>query len=201
MVKVRASDETLTYNPTKGAIIGYIEVKLKDKFDFKCQRCGSCCSNTPGINHKESSRISEYLGISKADFIKDYTSIEPDPFYAWKVKLSKKNGSCVFLKEDEKKREKYCEIYKVAPRQCQARPLSGNTYFGETVRPKAMKIQINPCPGLGKGSEQTVKKWIRGKNLVKLWQEEADYRKELNSLMCTAPEETLMSSIIDMFLV
>jgi Fe-S-cluster containining protein len=200
MVKIHPSDTKLTYIPFKDVLAEMVDVKLKDKFNFECQRCGSCCSDPPRINPKESSKMAEYLGLSNADFFKEYLSIEPDQFYIWKVLPSKKDDRCIFLKEPKQK-PKYCEVYEAAPRQCRGRPLFGGSYVGDIVRPKAMKLQINQCPGLGKGKEHTVKRWIREKGLVKMWQENLDYRKKLGLLMSsTRNENELMSKIIDMFI-
>jgi Fe-S-cluster containining protein len=160
MVKVHPSSAKLTYVPHKGVIALMTDVKLKDKFNFECQRCGSCCSDPPRLNPKESSRMAAYLGLSRANFFKEYLSIEPDDFYFWKVVPSKKDGRCIFLKEP-KEEPKYCDVYEAAPRQCRGRPLFGGSYVGDIVRPKAMRLQIDHCPGLGKGKEYTVKGWIR----------------------------------------
>jgi Fe-S-cluster containining protein len=202
MVKIHPSNAKLTYIPFKDALAEMTDVKLKDKFNFECQRCGSCCSDPPRINLKESSRMAEYLGLSRADFFNEYLSIEPDSIYFWKAVPSKKDGHCIFLKDDKSEgRQKYCEVYEAAPRQCRSRPLFGGSYVGDIIRPKAMKLQINHCPGIGKGKEYTVKGWIREKGLVEMWQENLDYRKKLELLMLsTRNENELMSKVIDMFI-
>jgi Fe-S-cluster containining protein len=189
MVKIH-QDSWKTF--PSGSRINLIEVKLKDKFNFECQRCGKCCYRPPAVNPAEAYRIAQHRGESAAEFAGDYIDFVKEPGYGWRAIIKKQeDGRCTFYNGNK------CEVFPVAPRQCKARPLSGGKDGGgENVRLKSMNILLNICGGIGKGKEHTVKEWIREKDLQQMWQEELDHRWEVEMWMCY-PDS--LSRVIDMF--
>lgn len=169
----------------------------EDSFRFGCLRCGTCCSNPPGINPKEASRIAEYLGISKLEFFNNYVTFMEDHFYGWKAKLDLIGNHCVFLEKEKGKAS--CKIHEVSPRQCRARPVAGLSRDPSKKGLEAINLGIQPCRGFGRSQEYTVKGWIEKNELEKAWQEETEYVEKIVSLRLKIPENQLMTRIIDMF--
>ncbi|MGA1869565.1 MAG: YkgJ family cysteine cluster protein [bacterium] len=106
---------------------------------FECQRCGVCCTGEPGIVYvspSEITRISNFLGLSQATFIKKYLypfrdsySIREDP-----------KGNCYFYKNG-------CTIYPVRPAQCKSYPF----WFHNLRSEESWEKVSTECPGIGKG--------------------------------------------------
>lgn len=106
---------------------------------FKCQKCGLCCSGTPGVIRvtlEEISQISDYIKISSDELLRSY-------LYPYQNRYSireREDGACYFY-------ENGCRIYPVRPVQCKTYPFWFNNLRSEKNWQKAIKA----CPGIGKG--------------------------------------------------
>lgn len=199
MVKVNASMARDLRDPRLGH--GYrvrvINVEPYDKFNFDCQRCGTCCTWPPGINPNELAELSEFLGISKTEFFNKYTETVKHPEYGLKVKLIKKGGHCIFLKREDGKAS--CSVYEAKPRQCRGIPLFEYADVSGNVDPeKCFKLSV--CKGLDKGPEHTVSDWIKKHGLARAFKEEVEYLRTMNYLSYSMSTEELEGKIRDFFL-
>jgi hypothetical protein len=81
-----------------------------------CFRCGECCSRYQVLFEEgELKQMAEYLGISPAEFQKEYT----DPRWPVSEKFllrHRDNGGCIFLVHHG--REALCSIHVAKPRAC-----------------------------------------------------------------------------------
>ena len=87
----------------------------KDGLKFQCTGCGKCCTGAPGavwLKPREIKQIAEYLNISEAQFLEDYTR-DIDGRLSL---IEKEHYDCIFLNG------KFCSIYPVRPSQCQTFP-------------------------------------------------------------------------------
>ena len=87
---------------------------------FQCQRCANCC-RWPGfvkISDAEITAISQFLGLTEADFIQDFTRLRPQRDGL--ALIDKPNGECVFLDG------RNCRIQTVKPDQCRGFPNAWN---------------------------------------------------------------------------
>ncbi len=88
----------------------------KEGLRFQCTECGQCCTGGPGyvwLKEEDILSISEQLGISPEEFVRDYTRSVFD-----RVALIEdpKSYDCIFLEG------KRCKIYQGRPRQCRTFP-------------------------------------------------------------------------------
>lgn len=76
-----------------------------------CRQCGNCCKTTsPRLNSRDVERISQFLGMRKASFIKNYLKEDEEDLIYQKT-------PCPFLDE-----ENSCTIYEVRPKDCKEYP-------------------------------------------------------------------------------
>jgi len=89
--------------------------------DFKCLRCGNCCTITGSVNLKrsETALIAGHLGMALEMFTEMYTELNAN-----RIGLRLKDntdGSCIFLGRD-----RLCQIEEVKPKQCCGFPKEWN---------------------------------------------------------------------------
>ncbi|MCK5707427.1 MAG: YkgJ family cysteine cluster protein [Candidatus Aureabacteria bacterium] len=98
-----------------------IECIRLGKKDFKCRKCGVCCSFLIFLNRADIERILK-LGYKEKDFSKKIL---------WFNILRKKDDACVFAKEEgtyngnkgsERAKEIVCKIYENRPQTCRKYP-------------------------------------------------------------------------------
>ena len=116
----------------------------KDGLQFRCTRCGHCCTGAPGfvwVSDEEIQQIAEHRGEPVE---------EVEALYAYRTRAGrggrtlreKANGDCVFFD-----RAAGCTIYPVRPRQCRTWP-----FWESNVRtPAAWEETCAVCPGSGQG--------------------------------------------------
>ena len=121
--------------------------------NFKCFKCGMCCSISGYVWLSKSDiiRISDYIKITKKDFLKKYTR-----YFNGKISLIEKvTGECIFLKD------KKCKIYPVRPIQCKTFP-----FWPNLMREKEkFFLQKNICRGIDDPSFHFSKEEIEKKLL------------------------------------
>ena len=110
---------------------------------FECQKeCSGCCGGSPGyvfLKEEEISTIHQHLGISREDFLRDYTKAVEDRVSL--LDVEKNNWDCVMLKNGK------CSIYAIRPMQCRTFP-----FWPRNIASKSDWRELdNHCPGLNKG--------------------------------------------------
>jgi hypothetical protein len=113
---------------------------------FQCTKCALCCGDTKKrtrhilLLKKEAERISEVTLKLVEEFSVQIEGQEP---YVYEMKKTKKEGKCLFLKEN------ICTIYTLRPLICRFYPLQleiiedGKYRFSHTAE----------CPGIGQGEK------------------------------------------------
>lgn len=119
----------------------------KDGYEFSfdpkaCLECeGNCCRGESGyiwVNRDEIKKISEFLGLSEDEFIKNCLKKVKYRFTIKEI-FVKGEYQCLFF-DSEKKR---CEIYPVRPTQCRTFP------FWDRYKDKKYINEVcKECPGI-----------------------------------------------------
>lgn len=108
--------------------------KAFEKID--CLDCANCCKTTgPLFNQTDIDRIAGHLGISGAEFIKEYLRIDEDKDYVLET------VPCIFLSPDN-----YCSIYEVRPKACREYPHTDRVNQSGIL--KLTEKNINICPAV-----------------------------------------------------
>ncbi|MFA6292504.1 MAG: YkgJ family cysteine cluster protein [Victivallales bacterium] len=91
------------------SIVHEINKEMADKID--CKSCANCCKEmTPVVSESEILRISERLGMSKEEFIREYLKQDDEDDFL----INRK--PCPFLKGN------LCQIYDDRPEDCRSFP-------------------------------------------------------------------------------
>ncbi len=110
---------------------------------FECQKdCSGCCGGSPGyvfVNENEIETIRQHLGISRKDFIENYTKAVEDRISL--LDVEKDNWNCVMLKKGK------CTIYGIRPMQCRTFPF----WPRNIVSKEAWTDLKQDCPGVNRG--------------------------------------------------
>lgn len=109
--------------------------------EWRCVRCGRCCSarfgdNTVQLSREEAEAISRHMGVPL------YELIEPSPLRIGSLRLGwvlkrDEDGQCVLLKEG------LCAAYPVRPMLCATYPF--------WLREDGFELECSECEGLGMG--------------------------------------------------
>jgi Fe-S-cluster containining protein len=127
------------------------EVWYKDGLQFRCTRCGNCCTGPAGyvwVTEEEIAAIAKF----REEPLEQLTGL-----YVRKIgrRFSLKeraNGDCVFYDC-----AKGCTIYPVRPKQCRTWPF----WESNVVTPEAWKETCAVCPGSGTGD------WIPAEEITR----------------------------------
>ncbi len=114
----------------------------QDGLRFECTQCGNCCTGEPGnvwLTPHETARLAERLGLSLADFERDYT----EEVGVRRSLLERDNGDCVILDAETR----LCRAYEDRPRQCATWPF----WESNIATPEAWEETCRVCPGSGQG--------------------------------------------------
>lgn len=117
---------------------------------FGCTMCGNCCSGPPGyvlVTEEESAALAKRLGISVAQFQRDYTHLA-DEGRSLNEKRSAHGFDCVFLDRDKVPGKAVCGAYEDRPRQCRTWPFWPSLLSSPSAWAHAKKT----CPGIDKGT-------------------------------------------------
>ena len=119
------------------AVIEKAETIHKEVFEeMDCLQCANCCKSIPPIvSSRDSKRIAQSLGMSKADFEDKYINVDEDGDRVINA------SPCPFLQEDNK-----CRIYDVRPAACRQYPHSGDMDFFKHL--SLHKRNAKYCPAL-----------------------------------------------------
>jgi uncharacterized protein len=130
----------------------------KNGLQFRCTRCGNCCTGPPGfvwVNDEEISAIARYRSETKEQTEALYTRL-CDGERSLKEKA---NGDCVFYD-----RQAGCTIYPVRPRQCRTWPF----WESNVVTREAWQKTCEICPGAGQGELISEHEITRRINVIRL---------------------------------
>jgi len=130
---------------------------------FKCQRCAIYCCKLGGpiLTKKDIEQI-ESVGHDINEFIeiakRQYGNF---PFMPSMVK-SKKDGSCIFLRKDEKGNVHKCSIYDIRPVLCRLYP-----FDFKKINANSFLLRIIPCcKGLNNADGEIVNNHFIAKHLL-----------------------------------
>ena len=118
---------------------------------FTCTRCGNCCTGAPGftwVTEDEIAALVKRLGISDADFRRQYTRTVWRKGVQYVSLIDKGNQAhdCVFFKPG-----KGCTVYEQRPRQCRTWP-----FWRRNLATPQDWAELSPeCPGIGRGELHT----------------------------------------------
>jgi Fe-S-cluster containining protein len=118
------------------------ELWYNEGLRFECQRCGSCCtgfSGTVRVSDEEIAVLAHRLGITEAEFRKQYTRIVGGGVVSL---IEKKNTDCIFFEK-----ERGCTVYEDRPRQCRTWPFWRYNVYS----PGHWKREARRCPGMNRG--------------------------------------------------
>ncbi|HYL74823.1 MAG TPA: YkgJ family cysteine cluster protein [Bryobacteraceae bacterium] len=79
-----------------------------------CTQCANCCRVTEtGIDARDIERLSKFLGMTRDEFLRDYTQRAADDN---ELILKRNENGCVFLKDN------LCTVYEARPQNCEKFP-------------------------------------------------------------------------------
>lgn len=103
--------------------------------EINCLDCANCCKNhSPIILQEDMDRISDYLGISTADFISQYLEMDEEGDFVYNVQ------PCPFLLPDNK-----CRVYEVRPAACADYPHTNRKNMSEILDLTAVNAEVCPA--------------------------------------------------------
>lgn len=142
-------------------------VNPEDEFGFKCQQCGSCCTNRRDIllNPFDIYNGAKYLGIKPEEFLLQFTYSELGHTLKIPIVLLKpaNNGFCPLLELDFKDGCKFkCKIHPAKPGACANHPIgvafSKNIATGEE---EMSFIKVEQCPNSVSTEMHKVSDWTK----------------------------------------
>jgi Fe-S-cluster containining protein len=109
---------------------------------FACiPECGACCTNHEDyayvyLTEDDIRRISKHLGLTKREFLNEYTMLDDD-----EIVLKMVEPDCPFLDGWR------CMVYEARPVQCRTFP-----FWTENLKSRAAWARLRRfCPGIGQG--------------------------------------------------
>jgi Fe-S-cluster containining protein len=140
----------------------FSDIRLFEKsFRFKCKRCAIYCCKLGGpcltkgdIEQIESAgyRINEFAKDSKRKY---------GELPVTSAMKNKKDGSCIFLRTDEKRNTYKCSIYEIRPTLCRLFP-----FEIKRIDINSFLLRILPCNGLNDADGELVNKRFIVKHLL-----------------------------------
>jgi Fe-S-cluster containining protein len=130
----------------------------QDGLQFRCTRCGHCCTGAPGVvwvNEEEIEQIAKLRDESITEFRERHTR----RVRGGRSLREKANGDCVFYDRTEG-----CTIYSVRPRQCRTWPF----WESNLDSPETWQRTCRVCPGSGQGDLIPVEEIVRRLNVIQI---------------------------------
>jgi uncharacterized protein len=116
---------------------------------FECTCCGACCTGAPGyvlFTDEEAKGIARKLGISRDEFIRDFTHDTEEGRSINEVKTVH-GYDCVFLDRTSLPGKAVCSLYEARPTQCRTFP-----FWPEHIRSRgAWESLGRSCEGVNRG--------------------------------------------------
>jgi Fe-S-cluster containining protein len=108
---------------------------------FRCTRCGNCCTGTPGYVWVDDEEIAAIADL-RAESVFEATALYTYTTDRGRSLREKANGDCIFYDKAAG-----CTVYPARPRQCRTWPFwESNLASSETWRATSAV-----CPGAGRG--------------------------------------------------
>lgn len=114
--------ETIDRMRLKPALISEDVIQQSIEREFECHRCADCCKGdgVVQVGRGESDRIAEYLGMTRREFLKEYT-IKSRRGTWWLTEKPNEERWCIFLEQDDDGLYG-CRINGAKPDQCRSFP-------------------------------------------------------------------------------
>ena len=94
-------------------VLRRIAERIQEQID--CTQCANCCkTSTTEITARDVERLARHLGISREDFLRDYSM--PDDEGKLSLKFDQAAGGCVFLEGN------LCAVHEARPDICRRYP-------------------------------------------------------------------------------
>lgn len=162
-------------NSGRGTDPGTQFIGADDTFDFQCQQCGGCCMHRGDIilTGWDVFKAAKYLGITCADFLRQYTTrtIGNNSKIPMVLLKSNDDGFCPFLKFDYLDDGKFkCTINPAKPGACASHPIGmvssmntdENADYVDVDNIKTSFIKMTQCPqSQGHNELHVVKDWMK----------------------------------------
>jgi Fe-S-cluster containining protein len=108
---------------------------------FRCKRCAIyCCKLGPPNLSKEDIEQIESTGYEISEFVEDAKRERRNHSLMTGAMKSKKDGSCIFLRADEKSNVHECSIYDIRPTLCRLYP-----FEVKRINTDSFLLKIIPC--------------------------------------------------------
>ena len=110
-----------------------------DGLNFECQRCGRCCTGTPGrvrLSAEERRVLAAFLKMSEGSFVAECCRPAGEVLSL----RERDNGDCIFY-------ESGCKVYEVRPAQCRLYPFWLSILRSE----ERWHEEGRSCPGINRG--------------------------------------------------
>lgn len=127
----------------------YKDIWYKDGLRFECQRCGACCSGSPGIvqfTEEEGLAMADELGIPFEALVDNF-AYQHGNLYFLKDFPCEYGYDCVMLQRYESGAPSGCLVSRSKPVQCKTWPFWPEILYSKRTWEQAAK----KCPGINKG--------------------------------------------------
>lgn len=167
----------------------YKEGKLQllsedDVIRFSCARCGDCCLGVDVVlTPADVRKAAVFLGMKPLVFIKEFCNVAEEPHSGRPIVWLRKEPNCPFLHFTRTEEPQgpspesvrtSCSIYSARPMSCTQYPIGRMLANGDWK----IFMSPRPCPGLGKGQEMTVRRYVEVNGLRERWKESDKFVEE-----------------------
>ena len=157
--KLKENIAKVKLDPETGQIL---DIHLFEKsLRFRCRRCAIYCCKLGGpCLVKEDIEQIESAGHKTSEFIEDSKRKYGNHSLLTSAMKNRKDGSCIFLRTDEKRNVCECSIYEIRPILCRLFP-----FEIKRIDIGSFLLKILPCNGLNDADGELVNKRFVVKHL------------------------------------
>jgi Fe-S-cluster containining protein len=141
----------------------FLDIRLYEKnLRFRCKRCAiHCCKlGGPCLTKEDMGQI-ESAGHKTSEFVEDSGRKYGSHSLMTNVMKNREDGSCIFLRTDERRNAYECSIYETRPIICRLFPFEikriGISYY---------VLKVLPCSGLNEADGELVNRKFIVKRLL-----------------------------------
>jgi Fe-S-cluster containining protein len=140
----------------------FLDIRLSKKsLRFKCKRCAVYCCKLGGpCLTKEDIEQIESARYKTSEFVEDSNRKYGELVMTSAMK-NRKDGSCIFLRTDEKRNAYECSIYEIRPILCRLFP-----FEIKRIDISSFLLKILPCNGLNEADGELVNNRFIVKHLL-----------------------------------
>jgi Fe-S-cluster containining protein len=141
----------------------FLDIRLFERsLRFRCKRCAIYCCKLGGpCLTKEDIEQMESVGYEISEFVEDSKRKYGNHSLMTSAMKNRKDGSCIFLRTDEKGNAYECSIYEIRPILCRLFP-----FEIKRVDIGSFLLKILPCNGLNDADGELVNKRLIVKHLL-----------------------------------